>query len=232
MNFKKWIRAFYARPATSAFVSAQLLLGAACLPDHLNQFDGQLASAAFEKIGDEPVMLRDTSGNPFELKAAAVNVQFEINRVKDSRLTITDRGKKALFYLPKTALNTSGSTFSLSYVKSKQPVDLHAEESMKVLRKWSKYRHETTPVYSTSCTSDGSGGTTCSSYIAYYSDDYYRDNYGLVDRSLDVLIYARGASFRDFPEAMKRGRLTMLVTHEEELLSTESISWNEYSSAH
>lgn len=120
------------------------------------------------------------------------------------------------------------SSISIPSRSSGQPVDLIVVESARTLKQWDTYRHETTPIYTTMCTSDANGNMTCTQMLMGFSDDYYRDVIGQVERSAAIDVYAKGASANGFPPESKVGQLEMVVSIQNEVLATYGISSGEY----
>lgn len=196
-----------------------------CMPEHLNTFDGQAATATFSPTSNLVFQLRDTQGHGFFLRSRSVAVKFQINAVSASWMTVTDAsGQSAQFRLPKSLLNQNGQLISLPGESTGQPIDLTAVESSRVLRKWKQYRHEESPIYTTTINPDGTSSQT----LVGYSDDYYEDTQGMVERSLLVNAYYKGAAARKYPAELKLGILRMIVRTSEERLSSRSISYSEY----
>lgn len=199
-----------------------ILAASGCVPEHLAKLDGESAVASFEPVGSSTVILKDDENREFEITSPHVSVSFEINRVMKSKLYVKDNGHQATFVLPKSVLNSDGSVINVSSAVSKQPVDLVAQETVKVLKEWDQYRHESTPIYMTTCSSDSNGNTTCSQTLIGFSDDYYRDRMGTVERGLVAQVYSPGST-------RKLADINMIVVTRTERLTSTNVSHSEYS---
>lgn len=208
------------RVALVAFLSLAAFASGGCMPDRLARFDGQSVGAQLEKKSEEKILVKGEHGEELELASGWIRVEFKIDRIGNSALILRAGAHAAHFEMTKDTLNrSSDSQIRISSTESGQAQDLVINETSSVLKKWFVYREVSDPVYTTQCSPDANGVTTCKQVQTGTDETYFRDEIGLVRRGFELQLEQHGKLV---------ATATAAVLTAEERLSETRISYYEY----
>ena len=210
-------------------MSCMMVFGlTACVPAHFVQLDGRTTEGSLNQTGKEAATLKDESGQSFSVGGKQMSVEFEISKVGDSKVKLTNQGKQAIFRLPKRQLAKGGGTMTIPSRDSGQPIDVLVTETHAVVREWKTLRREMVPNCAPKNTVDSDGRVSTSMVCLGATYTYFEDTLQTVQDAYHVDAFKQGAFAKGFPEEMKHGHLELVTSTSTRTASRAILSYEDY----